>query len=862
MTVRLPVFPLCLFLCLWGCLTPPARAAEPVAAPVSFAIAAAPAWVQPFAPDPPASAVMASDGISYLLVDQQENLEPRASYYHEARQITSENGVQNGAAIAVSFDPSYQKLIFHSIRLIRQGVAADRLNRSQIKLFQREREMESFLYDGSFTAQCHLEDVRVGDVIEYAYTIEGANPVLKGKYFAIFATEWASPVRHAIARIVYPAQRKLQLTIKNRVVQTAATTNRGTTEWRWEEKEIPARRIDPNTPRGYAPYGRVEVTEFADWQQVAAWAVPLYHTDAPLSADLEKQIAKLRAIENPEERILAALRFVQDEIRYLGIESGVDSHQPTAPGEVLRRRFGDCKDKTLLLGTLLRQAGLTATPALVSSVYRSGVAERLPSPGCFNHVILQVETGTGTHWLDATRTYQRGPLSQIYVGNYGYALVLRPETAKLTAYAPPPDALPKKKIVERYRIPTPGGDARLEVVSVFQGAAAEVARAFFLTATKEDIQKSYLQYYARRFPRIQSTQAVEYQELAGGLGCQVKEQYLIPGIWEMADNQTQHKLTLHPTDVEQEMGNPGAAIRNDPLALNHPANVTQEIHAEMFEDWSMHADQRDVANAFFHFQSESKSTGPNVRMNYSYQSLADQVSPADLPTYDTALRKIKDSLGFVFTYSTPEQLTAAKQKDPNSGYGQFNWPIAVLLGVILAAIIPLSIRYYYASKLAGSLPPSLTHRSLEGIGGWLILVALGLLIRPLSFIYANVQICPTIFRLDSWRTLTRVGAPAYHPYWMPTLLFELIYNSLALIFCILLLVLFFKKRAVWPRGFIAFFIFIIAGLVVDCCLGSQIPAVATALGDSAKTLVQTTIGAAIWIPYCLTSKRVQATFRH
>ncbi len=862
MTVRFRLFPLCLFLCIWGCLPPPARPAESVASAVSFAMAAAPAWVQPLASEPPPSADPASDGISYLLVDQQENLEPRASYYHEARQITSENGVQNGAAIAVTFDPSYQKLIFHSIRLIREGVAADRLNRSQIKLLQREREMESFLYDGSFTAQCHLEDVRVGDVIEYAYTIEGANPVLKGKYFETFATEWASPVHHAIARMVYPAGRKLKLTIKNRMVQTAVATTRGTTEWRWEEKEIPARRIDPNTPRGYAPYGRVEVTEFADWQQVAAWAVPLYQTAAPLSADLEKQIAKLRAIENPEERILAALRFVQDEIRYLGLESGMGSHQPTAPSEVLRRRFGDCKDKTLLLGTLLRQAGLTATPALVSSAYRSGVADRLPSPGCFNHVILQVETGTGTHWLDATRTYQRGPLSQIHVGNYGYALVLRPETRELTAYAPPPGSLPKKKIVEKYRIPAPGGDARLEVVSEFHGAAADIARAYFQTSTKEDIRKNYLQYYARRFPRIQSTLPVEYEELAGGLGCRVKEQYLIPGIWEMTDNQTQHKLTLYPTDVDQEMGNPGAAIRNDPLALNHPANVSQEIQAEMFENWLMNADQRDVANAFFHFQSESKAIGSKVQMNYSYQSLVDQVSPADLSTYDTALRKLKDSLGFVFTYSTPEQLIAAKQKDPNSGYGQFNWPIAVLFVVLLAAIIPLSIRYCYASKLAGPLPPSLTHRSLEGIGGWLILVALGLLIRPLNFIYANVQIFPTIFRLDSWRTLTHVGAPAYHPYWMPTLLFELIYNSMALIFSGLLLVLFFKKRAAWPRGFIAFFIFLITGLVVDYCLGLQIPAVAAALGASAKALVQTIFAAAIWIPYCLTSKRVKATFRY
>ena len=182
---------------------------EAASSPASFAIAPTPAWVERIVTSDKPVGEPASDGISYVLLDQQENLEPRAVYYHEARRITSENGVQNGSDITVSFDPSYQTLTFHSIRLVRQGVAKDRLDRSQIKLFQREKELEFFLYDGSFTAQYQLEDVRVGDLIEYAYTIEGANPVLKGKYHSTVLTEWTSPVGRAITRIVYPERRKL-----------------------------------------------------------------------------------------------------------------------------------------------------------------------------------------------------------------------------------------------------------------------------------------------------------------------------------------------------------------------------------------------------------------------------------------------------------------------------------------------------------------------------------------------------------------------------------------------------------------------------------------------------------------------------
>lgn len=839
-----------------------AWSSETPSPPASFAIGPAPTWVQPIAADDTPATEPADDGISYVLLDQQENLEPRASYYHEARRITSENGVQNGADITVSFDPSYQKLTFHSIRLVRQGIASDRLDRSQIKLLQRETEMELFLYDGSFTAQCQLEDVRVGDLIEYAYTVEGANPVMKGKFFETVSTEWNMPVIRAVTRILYPDSRKLNFRIKNRAINPVSTTNKGVTEWRWEESNIPARLVDPKTPRGYNPYGYVEVSEFAAWTQVVEWAVPLYETQATLSSGLEAEIEKLRAIDNPEDRILTALRFVQDEIRYLGIESGVGSHQPTDPSEVLRRRFGDCKDKTLLLATLLRKTGLKATPALVSSRNRSAVAERLPSPAAFDHVILQVETGDTTHWLDATRTYQRGPLSQIYVGNYGYALVIRSGVKELTAYAPPPESLPKKKIVQKYRVTPPERDSALEVVSEFRGLSAESIRSYFQTVSKADIQKRYSEFYARRFPQIYSDKAITYQELPDGKGCIITESYVIPNIWQITEDKERYELPLYPNEVDDAMGTPGATRRSDPLGVTHPVDVTEEIHAEMFQDWTLTPSQQDVANAFFRFRHNSKSLGKNLQMEYSFASLGNQVSVKDLPTYDSALRSIKDSLGYTLTYSSPEQVSARKQKAPTPGHGQFNWPIAIMLGTIMAGAIPLTVRYYNSSKLAESLPPSLTHRSLEGIRGWLSLVALGLIFRPVGYLQAQAEIAPSVFNLEAWQNLTHFGQPNYHPYWMPVMLYELIFNSLAFVYCILLVVLFFKRRAVWPRCYIIFFVATIIGLAIDYGLALQIPAAEGAMDESVKVLIQSVIASTIWIPYCLTSRRVKATFRH
>lgn len=659
-----PAWP-ALFLLLWlnwGAIDP-ATAAEPTSPAVTFNVAEAPSWVKPVKPVAALEVDADNGGISYLLIDQQVNVEPRSSYYHEARQITSENGVQNGASISVSFDPSYQALAFHFIRLTRKEIAADRLDRAQIKLLQREKDMEAFLFDGAYTAHCQLEDVRVGDIIEFAYTVEGENPVKKGKFSRVFDLDWYVPTLRAVTRLVYPARRDLHFRVKNRSIKPSITTVKGVTEWLWDEANVPARRPDRDTPSDHDPCGSIQVSEYANWGDLVDWGAPLYQIDTPLSSELEAQADRLRKISDTEERILAALRFVQDEVRYLGIESGVGSFQPTAPGEVLRRRFGDCKDKAHLLGTLLRRTGIDAIPALVSTTYRRTIAERLPAPGVFNHVILQVHTGAATYWLDATRSSQRGPLSQVYVGDFGYALVLRPGNKTLTAYTPPSGSLPRKKIVENYRIPAPEGSGELEVISEYRGRSAESTRFRFQDNGREKIQKEYLQYYARRFPRIRASKALVYEELPGENGCRVKEFYVIPDIWQLNQEKTHYEVVLYPNELDHDMGSPGSPQRDDPLALEHPISTTQEINAEMFEDWTVNVKPEKVKNAFFRYRDGGKVQGRHLQFFYAYESLADRVPVAELARYNATLNRLSDAMGYKLTYRRPLRLGAMDQSD-------------------------------------------------------------------------------------------------------------------------------------------------------------------------------------------------------
>ena len=90
-----------------------------------------------------------------------------------------------------------------------------------------------------------------------------------------------------------------------------------------------------------------------------------------------------RKLEHPP---FALARFVQKEVTYKAIEFGRGARIPRAPSDVLRHRYGDCKDHALLLYQLLRNFGVEAQLALVRT--GSPIRRELPSLDQFDHMVV------------------------------------------------------------------------------------------------------------------------------------------------------------------------------------------------------------------------------------------------------------------------------------------------------------------------------------------------------------------------------------------------------------------------------------------------------------------------------------------
>ena len=258
------------------------------AQPTKPLLGAAPAWVEPvpapsIRPDEPASS-----GFAYLLIDEQVRVEGRshARYVHAARGVINEQGVATASQLTVSYDPAYQRLTLHHVAVRHGERVIDQLSRERVEVLRREPGLEAQLYDGAITASLRLDDVRVGDIVEYAYTIDGANPILEGRYYDGFDLGWHVPARRVRYRLVWPAERALHVRSHHASTEPTVTRQGATTEYRWSADDVAALSFDDGLPNWYNPYPWVQLSEAESWADVAAWGERLFRRSGPLPAAL------------------------------------------------------------------------------------------------------------------------------------------------------------------------------------------------------------------------------------------------------------------------------------------------------------------------------------------------------------------------------------------------------------------------------------------------------------------------------------------------------------------------------------------------------------------------------------------------
>jgi len=609
----------------------------------------------------------AEDGYMDLRFEKQVSLSQQSRFYKKTLKILSEAGVQNSSEISVNFDPAYEQLTFHVIRIIRDGKSLNKLQLSNFKIIQQEKELSKHMYDGSLTALLVLDDVRKGDIIEYSYSIRGFNPIFNNKYADVYDCRYGVPIANLFYKLMIPANRNVIIKNRQTTITPAISKVNNETMYEWKLTNIPALYVENKTPGWYDPFGSIIISEFQSWNEVSRWASALFPRDIKLSPELQAKINSIKKTCNDDEtRVLSALRFVQDDIRYMAVETGINSHKPNNPNKIFVQRFGDCKDKSYLLTTMLYAMGIEAYPVLINTVDKKTVNEMLPSALAFDHCTVQVKVNGKTYWFDPTISFQRGSINDIAYPDYQTGLVVNESNTGLSSIPFHDSGL--NDIKEIINVPDKFGTASLKVITRFTGSFADDARSNFNNNSLSEIKNKYKDFYAGYFDKI-TVDSLQYKndDITGAFT--TTEYYTIKNIWTNEDGKD--KISLSSYIIEGALSKPADKNRTMPFRLTYPAHFKEQVEINMPEDWPISNFNDRVSCASFNLTANGRSEGNKVILNYEYENLKDNVMPGETASffsrYDEAFKDIGYELYYDDAKTSSNSLARTSTSLPDMG---------------------------------------------------------------------------------------------------------------------------------------------------------------------------------------------------
>jgi transglutaminase-like putative cysteine protease len=630
-------------------------------------------------------------GKYYLVDEKQVNVRGAGieEYTHIAYRVMNSTGLAVSGTISITFNPSFQSLRIHSIRIVRKGLAIDAVPKAKISLLQREEGLEYSVYRGTKTLNAILEDVRVDDVVEYSYTIAGQQPSFKGRFFDFWAFPEGATVRRALYRVTASVSRDIRYKVFAGAGEPRVTVSAGIKEMVWEMKDLNLEYPDDTVPAWYNTTPEIQISEFDSWREVADWALPLY--EGQLKADPEvKKLAEelVSGVSSVEDRIVALISYVQDDIRYVGIETGISAYAPNPPRSVIQRRFGDCKDKAVLLTALCRAIGVEAFPVLVNTYVQSHVEEYLPSPLDFDHVITLIVHDGLSYWIDPTISDQHGSLDTRAQARDGSGLVIRESTYALTSIEPAARQGALVSVRETYDISAGQGiEGTLRIESTYRDSMADSYRSFFATTGRAQVQKNYLSYYSSLFDDIEAADALDVSDDEKANVLVVSESYTIPDPWRLDAGSGKYVFDIYPEDLRSYLSGPGDPRRTTPYAISHPVDiVVTKTVALPPAPWSLKGQTFTVDDPAFRFERSSEYAENTYTCRFEYVTSKDHVMPEEMEKYAEDLDSIDKAVNITLSYNGRAARPAGSTPAEGSGSPS---PIIPALILIVAAFLGL-----------------------------------------------------------------------------------------------------------------------------------------------------------------------------
>ena len=416
-------------------------------------------------------------------------------HYRLVYRVLNQKGVELWSNAEATWAPWHQNRPEINVRIIKPDGTTYGLDPEHI--VEQSAEDNGNIYSDAKTLKAPFPNVTIGSVIEEEIIVADHKP-----FFESGTTEargLSNTYSAVLTRVVIetPKKRSFQYkTFNVPEVEPERKKKKGIVIYTFNYKNLPVPEDSedgqPRTdPRGPALW----FSTSKSWAEVAkSYAILV---DRQLDGAQLPELPEGTVVPgNARATAVAMCHWLNERVRYTGMELGEGSIVPSPPQETLKRQYGDCKDKATVLIGLLRRAGFSADASLLRAASTTDVNPDLPGLGLFNHVIVAVG-GEHPFFIDPTSEYSREGL--LPLGDQGiYTLIANAKTRALTRI-PEPTSTDHRIVETRAFNLRAGAKASVVEASLYYGYQDARMRRNYLGGVNETVTENIEKYVTHSY---------------------------------------------------------------------------------------------------------------------------------------------------------------------------------------------------------------------------------------------------------------------------------------------------------------------------------------------------------------------------
>lgn len=166
----------------------------------------------------------------------------------------------------------------------------------------------------------------------------------------------------------------------------------------WKITQSPPLAQEAVGPGVLVQMKRLEVSNFDNWSQLRGWFEQGFEANCEVDGAVLAQVKKLVKAGSSPTDLLQDIGTWANKKRFLS--GPLDDFRPNKAGVLVEEPVMNPVDSAILLASLYRAAGFTATPVLAFELPPESMSQELPRLNRVDNLLLVVKHGNQTWWVD------------------------------------------------------------------------------------------------------------------------------------------------------------------------------------------------------------------------------------------------------------------------------------------------------------------------------------------------------------------------------------------------------------------------------------------------------------------------------